>query len=251
MTAPRPARRPPKSTTNGSVPMSTILLSVAILIGVAAILVVALDIFPGRPGASTGTDGGSPVAGRTSPPEGVYSPPPVTPLASPPAQPAGDGTQATVETELGDIVIEVYTDSSPVAARNFINLAEAGFYDGVVFHRIAPGFVIQGGDPEGTGGGGPGYGIADEPVVGDYVRGTVAMARTAAPNSQGSQFFIVLDDDVQNTLPKSGAYAIFGRVVEGMDVVDQIAAGPAGGPQGDTALEPVAMTSVTIEPPAE
>jgi peptidyl-prolyl cis-trans isomerase B (cyclophilin B) len=152
----------------------------------------------------------------------------------------------TIETELGSIVMEVYTESSPVAADNFITLAQSGFYDGVVFHRIVPGFVIQGGDPEGTGRGGPGYTIEDEPVVGEYVRGAVAMARTPLPNSQGSQFFIVLDDSVQFQLDKAGGYAIFGRVLEGMDVVDQIAAGPAG---QQMALEPVAMTRVTVERP--
>jgi peptidyl-prolyl cis-trans isomerase B (cyclophilin B) len=169
-----------------------------------------------------------------------------TPLANPPAQPAGDGTRVTIETELGSIVMEIHAQSSPVAADNFVSLAESGFYDGVVFHRIVPGFVIQGGDPEGTGRGGPGYTIADEPVVGEYVRGTVAMARTPAPNSQGSQFFIVLDDAVQFQLDKAGGYAIFGQVVEGMDVVDQIAAGPAS---QQMALEPVAMTRVTVQRP--
>jgi cyclophilin family peptidyl-prolyl cis-trans isomerase len=165
---------------------------------------------------------------------------------SPPTQPAGDGTQVTIETEVGTIVMEIHTQSSPIAAGNFVSLAEAGFYDGVVFHRIVPGFVIQGGDPEGTGRGGPGYTIDDEPVVGEYVRGTVAMARTPAPNSQGSQFFIVLDDDVQFQLDKAGGYAIFGRVIEGMDVVDEIAAGPAS---QQMALEPVAMTRVTVQRP--
>jgi peptidyl-prolyl cis-trans isomerase B (cyclophilin B) len=183
------------------------------------------------------------------PPDAPAPPDPnatATPLANPPAEPAGDGTQVTIETELGSIVMEIHTESSPVAADNFVSLAESGFYDGVVFHRIVPGFVIQGGDPEGTGRGGPGYTIADEPVVGEYVRGTVAMARTPAPNSQGSQFFIVLDDAVQFQLDKAGGYAIFGQVVEGMDVVDQIAAGPAS---QQMALEPVAMTRVTVHRP--
>ena len=177
---------------------------------------------------------------------GTIRPPDATPLASPPAAPAGDGTRARIETELGTIVMEIYNQSSPVAAQNFTNLAEAGFYNGVGFHRIVPGFVIQGGDPEGTGGGGPGYTIADEPVVGEYVRGTVAMARTPQPNSQGSQFFVVLDDSVQQRLPKSGGYAVFGRVVEGMEVVDRIAAGQAS---GQNAVDPVVMTRVTIERP--
>jgi peptidyl-prolyl cis-trans isomerase B (cyclophilin B) len=184
-------------------------------------------------------------------PVASLGPPAATPLASPPADPAGDGTRATIETSLGNIVIELFNESAPVASENFINLAEAGFYDGVVFHRLAPGFVIQGGDPQGDGSGGPGYTIQDEPVVGDYVRGVVAMARPAntdgslIPDSQGSQFFICLDD-LRSRLPKSGGYAIFGRVIEGMEVVDQIAAMPNS---GERALDPVAMTRVTIQGP--
>jgi cyclophilin family peptidyl-prolyl cis-trans isomerase len=158
--------------------------------------------------------------------------------------PAGDGTGVRLHTALGDMVIGLFTESSPVAAENFLNLAAAGFYDGTVFHRLDPGFVIQGGDPTGTGGGDAGYSIEDEPVVGQYGRGIVAMARTSAPNSQGSQFFIVLDDDARNALDTARTYAIFGRVVEGMEVVDAIAAGPTS---GDQALEPVAIESVTIE----
>jgi cyclophilin family peptidyl-prolyl cis-trans isomerase len=172
--------------------------------------------------------------------------PAATPLASPPAEPAGDGTQAVIETEFGDIVIELYNQSAPVAAQNFINLAEAGYYDGVIFHRIIPDFVIQGGDPQGTGQGGPGFTILDEPVVGDYGRGIVAMARVpGVPNSQGSQFFIVLSDEAIPALDSAGNYVIFGNVVEGMDVVDDIAAVETG--EGDRPIEPVTMLSVTIE----
>ncbi len=181
----------------------------------------------------------------------LLHPPGATPLASPPAAPSGDGTQATIQTDLGNIVIELYTNSSPVAAQNFINLADAGFYNGLDFHRIVPGFVIQGGDPNGDGSGGPGYTIPDDPVVGDYVRGIVAMARPAnadgsmIPDSQGSQFFICLDD-LRSQLAKSGGYSIFGNVVSGMDMVDQIAAGPAS---SQTALNPVIMRTVTIQAP--
>ena len=177
-------------------------------------------------------------------------PPEATPLAQPPAEPASDGTTATISTELGDIVIQLYTDSAPVATENFINLAEARYYDGVIFHRLVPGFVIQGGDPTGTGTGGPGYTIPDEPVVGQYGRGTVAMARKQAPDSQGSQFFIVLDDAAEQALESLRTYVIFGEVTEGMDVVDAIAATPNAGQQGgNQALEPVAMDSVTVSRP--
>jgi len=180
----------------------------------------------------------------------LLGPPDATPLAQPPAEPASDGTTATISTELGDIVIQLYTDSAPVATQNFINLAEAGYYDGVIFHRLVPGFVIQGGDPTGTGTGGPGYTIPDEPVVGQYGRGTVAMARKQAPDSQGSQFFIVLDDAAEQALESFRTYVIFGEVTEGMDVADAIAATPNAGQQGgNQALEPVAMDSVTISRP--
>jgi cyclophilin family peptidyl-prolyl cis-trans isomerase len=171
-------------------------------------------------------------------------PPDATPIAQPPAEPAGDGTGVTLHTELGDIVIGLFTESSPVAAENFLNLASAGFYDGTVFHRVVPGFVIQGGDPEGTGAGGPGYTIPDEPVVGEYGRGIVAMARSSQPNSQGSQFFIVLDDAARSSLDAARTYAIFGRVVEGMDVVDAIAAAPTS---GERPVDPVAIESTSIE----
>ena len=142
--------------------------------------------------------------------------------------------------------MELYTESAPVATENFINLAEAGYYDGLGFHRIAPGFVIQGGDPNGDGTGGPGYTIEDEPVVGEYVRGTVAMARTREPDSQGSQFFVVLADGVKDRLPKAGGYVIFGNVTEGMEVADQIVSMPR---EGETPDDPVIMESVTVDRP--
>jgi peptidyl-prolyl cis-trans isomerase B (cyclophilin B) len=172
-------------------------------------------------------------------------PPDATPLAKAPAAPEGDGTTATLKTAKGDIVVELYTRSAPVATQNFINLAEAGFYRNVVFHRIVPGFMIQGGDPTGTGRGGPGYTIRDEPFAGEYVRGTVAMARTPAPNSQGSQFFIVVGD--ATFLDKT--YTIFGRVTSGMEIADAIVNGPRGGPRDDEALEPVPMLEVGIRRP--
>ena len=180
-------------------------------------------------------------------PSRPLGPPDAQPLTAPPASPSGDGTGVRLVTELGDIVIGLFTESAPVASENFVNLVEAGFYDGVVFHRLVPGFVIQGGDPEGTGSGGPGYTIRDEPVVGRYGRGIVAMARTPAPDSQGSQFFIVLDDEAELALESARTYAIFGRVVEGMEVVDAIAATPNSGPPDNAALEPVAITAAGLE----
>jgi cyclophilin family peptidyl-prolyl cis-trans isomerase len=159
-------------------------------------------------------------------------------------------TSATVATDKGDIEIELYTDSAPKAAANFVDLARKGFYDDVVFHRVIPGFVIQGGDGQygkktrldggKVGTGGPGYKFADEPVKGDYQRGALAMAN-AGPNTNGSQFFIC-HQDLTGKLPKN--YTLFGQVTKGLDVVDAIAAGKTG--PGDRPLEPVAMTGVTI-----
>jgi len=148
--------------------------------------------------------------------------------------------KATIATAKGDIEVEIFTDGAPKAANNFLDLAEKGFYDGVIFHRVVPGFVIQGGDPTGTGRGGPGYQFEDEPFVGDYVRGALAMAN-AGPNTNGSQFFICLHD-LSGRLPKN--YTLFGQVMKGMDVVDAIAADPTGA--GDRPVEPVTMTKVSV-----
>jgi peptidyl-prolyl cis-trans isomerase B (cyclophilin B) len=185
----------------------------------------------------------APVAAQDAP----LGPPAATPIASPPAIPSGDGTGVRLTTEEGDIVIGLFTESSPVAVENFLNLVNAGFYVGTTFHRIDPGFVIQGGDPNGDGSGGPGYTIPDEPVVGWYRRGIVAMARTPEPDSQGSQFFVVLDDAAARSLEAANTYTILGRVLEGMDVVDAIAAGPVVEPGSDQAADPVAITATAVE----
>ena len=141
----------------------------------------------------------------------------------------------TIKTDKGDIAMEIDGGLSPIATGNFVALADCGYYDGVVFHRVVPGFVIQGGDgqygrspnvdPAHMGQGGPPYTIQDEPVTTTYTRGTVAMARTAEPNSVGSQFFIVLDDAA--ALPSSRSTTrtrSSGKVTSGMDAVDAIAA---------------------------
>jgi cyclophilin family peptidyl-prolyl cis-trans isomerase len=147
---------------------------------------------------------------------------------------------ATIHTTKGDIEVELFANDAPKAAKNFLDLARKGFYDGVIFHRVVPGFVVQGGDPTGTGTGGPGYKFEDEPFKGDYDRGTLAMAN-AGPNTNGSQFFICLAD-LGGRLPKN--YTIFGRVTKGMDVVDAIAADRIGA--NDRPVEPVAMSSVEV-----
>lgn len=182
------------------------------------------------------------------------------PTSQPPELPAGETRTVTLDTELGAIVIKIEGALSPIAAGNFVALAECGWYDNVVFHRLVPGFVIQGGDgqygrvpnvdPMQVGTGGPPYTIKDEPVTAQYGRATVAMARTSAPDSVGSQFFIVLDDAAREALAAYNTYQIIGTVTEGMDVVDQIAAMPNSGPEtGNQALDPVPMETVTVSNP--
>lgn len=167
--------------------------------------------------------------------------------AQPPAMrvdPAKSYT-ATLETNKGPIEVEFYPGDAPNTVNNFVCLAADGYYDGTPFHRIVKGFVIQGGDPTGTGSGGPGYKFNDEPVSKDYERGTLAMAN-AGPNTNGSQFFIVLDD-LRGKLPKN--YTIFGRVTEGLDVVDAIANTPTSvGRSGEnsTPNEPIVLEKVTV-----
>jgi peptidylprolyl isomerase len=135
----------------------------------------------------------------------------------------GKDYRATLHTSKGDIVIDLFEKEDPVTVNNFVFLAKQGYYNGVPFHRIIKGFMIQTGDPTGTGGGGPGYRFQDEPVTRDYKPGTVAMAN-AGPNTNGSQFFIMNGDYSNGRLPKN--YTIFGEVVSGLDVVNKIADTP-------------------------
>jgi peptidyl-prolyl cis-trans isomerase B (cyclophilin B) len=154
----------------------------------------------------------------------------------------------TIEMESGGVIkAELYPEIAPNTVNNFISLVKKGFYDGVIFHRVIPGFMIQGGDPQGTGMGGPGYSIKGE-FTGNgfkndlkHARGVLSMARTMMPNSAGSQFFIMhakaphLDNQ----------YASFGKVIEGMDVVDQIAETPCD--YTDRPKTPQVMKQVTVE----
>ena len=137
--------------------------------------------------------------------------------------------QVTIETEKGPIVMELDPGLAPVTVNNFVSLARDGFYSGLTFHRVVPEFVIQGGDPEGSGRGGPGYKFEDEPVKGEYTLGAVAMANSG-PDTNGSQFFICIDDCRQKLAP---SYNLFGYVIDGIDVAKSIS-------QGDV------MTSVTV-----
>ena len=173
------------------------------------------------------------------------------PTSQPPALPAGQSRTVAIQTDKGQIVIKVQGDLSPIATGNFVALASCGFYNGVVFHRTATlqdgtPFVIQGGDPTGTGTGGPGYEIKDEPVTTPYKRGTVAMARSSQPNSVGSQFFIVLDDKDGAILSQANTYQIIGTVTSGMEAADAIYLASGG---QELPKVPIVMTKVTVANP--
>ncbi len=148
---------------------------------------------------------------------------------------------ATLVTSAGEIIVALNAKETPVTVNNFVFLAKEKFYDGTIFHRTIPGFMIQGGDPEGTGIGGPGYQFADEKFTGSYDRGTIAMAN-AGPNTNGSQFFIMHQD-----YPLPPNYVIFGKVTSGLEVVDAIAAAPTKpGGEGSSPVTPVVIQSATI-----
>lgn len=140
-------------------------------------------------------------------------------------------SKVRIATNKGDIVFTFYPDDAPQHSAAFLKLAEAGFYDGLKFHRVEPGFVIQGGDPDGNGTGGPGYRLKAEFNARPHVRGTVAMARSASPDSAGSQFYICLDD--ARFLDRQ--YTVFGQMTDGFEALDAIRVGDV-------------MTKVTVEP---
>jgi cyclophilin family peptidyl-prolyl cis-trans isomerase len=150
--------------------------------------------------------------------------------------------QATIETSCGTVVLDLFAADSPATVNNFVFLAQEGFYDGVIFHRVIEQFMIQGGDPDGIGTGGPGYRFDDELEVAEdrgYPRGTLAMANSG-PNTNGSQFFIMHVDTGLQPL-----YSVFGEVVDGMDVIDLIANLPTD--PGDRPLQTVFIESITID----
>lgn len=191
--------------------------------------------------------------------EGVNEPASPTPAASPapsaPTSPVASSANSkaltnnmhivTIKTSLGDIQFETYDADAPKAVNNFITLAEKRFYNGLIFHRIIPGFMIQGGDPKGDGTGGPGYTFEDElnpeteSYKEGYKKGVVAMAN-AGPSTNGSQFFIMLEN-----YPLPNNYTIFGKVVKGQGVVDTI--GKLKTEQNDRPIKPIKMDSVTVE----
>ena len=150
-------------------------------------------------------------------------------------------TMATMRTSEGPIQLELFEEDAPQTVGNFKKLAQDGFYDGVIFHRVIKDFMVQGGDPTGTGSGGPGYTFDDEINQHRVVRGALAMAN-AGPNTNGSQFFIVTTDEAPWL---DGKHTVFGRVVEGMDVVDRIE-GARTGP-GDRPVDDIKIEGVDLE----
>ena len=153
----------------------------------------------------------------------------------------------TIQTTQGTIKVELYPQVAPNTVNNFISLVKKGFYDGTIFHRVIPGFMIQGGDPEGTGMGGPGYGIVVEFAANGikndlkHTTGVISMARSQRPNSAGSQFFIMVDDAPY----LDGQYAAFGKVTEGMEAAQAIVAAPRD--RMDRPYEDQIMEKVTVE----
>lgn len=154
----------------------------------------------------------------------------------------------TITMESGDVMkLELYPEIAPISVNNFISLVKKGFYDGVIFHRVIKGFMIQGGDPDGIGTGGPGYSIKGEFAQNGvennlkHTEGVLSMARSMMPNSAGSQFFIM-----HKTSPHlDGSYAAFGKIIEGMDVVNKIAETPTD--YMDKPLTPQRMKTVTVD----
>ena len=152
--------------------------------------------------------------------------------------------QAKIETSEGTFTVELWDDVAPGHAENFKKLTEQGFYNGLNFHRILPGFVIQGGCPRGDGTGGPGWSVDAEFNDREHVPGVLSMARSADPNSAGSQFFVCLTREHCQHL--DGQYTAFGKVIDGMDVVEKIASTPLSNPSAGTPADPPVMNTVTM-----
>lgn len=182
-------------------------------------------------GSSSNPSGGTPLKLQWS------NPPPMT------IDPKRSYT-ATIKTNLGDMTASLDTKQAPITVNNFVFLAQQHYYDNVKFHRIIKGFMVQTGDPTGTGRGGPGYRFNDEPVTQKYSRGTLAMAN-AGPNTNGSQFFIVHQD-----APLPPNYTIFGHLTGGLDVLDKIASvpvGPSAGGEVSAPTQDVHITTIEIQ----
>ena len=195
--------------------------SVLLIVVVTVTMLMALN---GCKSSETRREAESPVVAQkpTLPPPPSEEPPPSAGVGEE-TETAEEraGSIVKIITSQGDILIELFDKQAPITAGNFLLLVEDGFYDGVVFHRIIPDFMAQGGDPTGTGGGSPGFTIPDETVPElRHDRGMVSMAKTAAPDTGGSQFFICYTRE--RTQHLDGVHSVFGRVIEGMELADQL-----------------------------
>ncbi len=200
---------------------------------------------PATPITDTGGNATQP-GGASTPEVAIVGGHSIKQWASPPSMTidAAASYTAVLTTSAGPITVELLAGEAPNTVNNFVFLARQGFYDNVIFHRTIPGFMIQGGDPTGTGTGGPGYRFADEPVQRPYARGVLAMAN-AGPNTNGSQFFIMHAD---YALPPN--YTIFGQTVAGLETIDAIASAPTQpGGEGSQPVNPVVIQSVEIVGP--
>lgn len=218
------------------------------------LLLAAMLLVISACGAGSGTSGNSSSGGSGTAANATSEPSAPAASAEPsPAQPANllsSDKHPLVTIEMSNdtvIKVELYPEIAPNTVNNFISLIQKGYYDGLIFHRVIQEFMIQGGDPDGTGAGGPGYSIPGEFTSNGFqndllhTRGVISMARTGEPNSAGSQFFIMVAD--APTLDKQ--YAAFGAVIEGMDAVDQIVNQPTN--SQDRPNEPLSMKKVTVD----
>jgi peptidyl-prolyl cis-trans isomerase B (cyclophilin B) len=214
-----------------------------------AILLVLAGCGVDRKSPNTGgaAGGGSTPSTETATPSPSPSPSPEPTPEGPELLDSDQHPEVTLEISNGkNVVIELYPEVAPNSVSNFVSLVKQGFYDGLIFHRVIPGFMVQGGDPEGTGMGGPGYSIAGEFNSNGFEnelkhkRGVLSMARSGDPNSAGSQFFIMVEDAPH----LDGDYAAFGQVIEGIETVDEIVNQKTGA--NDRPVEPLSITKATV-----
>lgn len=227
-------------------------VNLALLVGVVVVAIIALAVFNSDDDKSPTASGSTTTLAPDTPtpcPATDGSTPKQQSFAAPPDMCIDASKQYTarIDTTSGAFTVQLDPAKAPNTVNNFVVLARYKFYDGVVFHRIIPDFVIQGGDPKGDGTGGPGYKFPDElPQPSDYVEGSIVMANSG-PDTNGSQFFVVLSANGAKTLVDAvggeAKYSLFGKVTEGMDVVTAISAVPL---DGETPKEPVTINSVTI-----
>lgn len=215
-----------------------------------ALLLSACGVDQGKPqnGNTQGSGGGATETPATASPTTTPTETPVPEEDGPELLGPEKHPEVTIELSNGKLVkIELYPEVAPNTVNNFVSLVEQGFYDGVIFHRIIPGFMVQGGDPDGAGTGGPGYNIPGEFGSNGFenklkhARGVISMARSNHPDSAGSQFFLMVADAPH----LDNAYAAFGQVIEGMEAVDEVVEQPRD--DSDKPLEPLSMAKVTVD----